>query len=40
MRKFNHYVIFEITLKSLYVVNLTAFAFGMVSLIFNVVTGV
>ncbi len=40
MRKFNHYVIFEITLKSLYVVNIAAFAFGMVSLIFNVVAGV
>ena len=38
MRNFNHYVIFEITLKSLYVVNLTAFTCGMVALIFNVFT--
>ena len=40
MRKFNHYVIFEITLKSLMVINCTAFAYGMVALIFNVITGV
>ena len=40
MRKFNHYVIFEITLKSLYVVNIAAFGCGMVALIFNVITGV
>jgi len=39
MRKFNHYVIFEITLKSLYVVNFAAFGCGMVALIFNVITG-
>ena len=40
MRNFNHYVIFEITLKSLYVVNLTAFTCGMATLIFNVIAGV
>ena len=40
MRKFNHYVIFEITLKSLYVVNCATFVCGMATLIFNVVTGV
>ena len=40
MRNFNHYVIFEITLKSLYVVNFAAFGYGMVALIFNVIAGV
>ena len=40
MRKFNHYVIFEITLKSLIVVNCAAFGCGMVALILNVITGV
>ena len=40
MRKFNHYVIFEITLKSLLAVNCVTFACGIVTLIFNVVTGV
>ena len=39
MRNFNHYVIFEITLKSLYVVNLITFPLGFVALIFNVITG-
>ena len=40
MRNFNHYVIFEVTLKSLYVVNFAAFGYGMVALIFNVIAGV
>ena len=40
MRNFNHYVIFEITLKSLYVINFATFVCGMVALVFNVIAGV
>ena len=39
MRNFNHYVIFEITLKSLMVTNCITFPIGMAALIFNVITG-
>jgi len=39
MRNFNHYVIAEITLKSLIVTNCIAFPCGMIALIFNVITG-
>jgi len=38
MRNFNHYVIMEFTLKSLLVVNLAAYAFGMISLVINMVS--
>ena len=40
MRNFNHFVIAEITLKSLMVTNCIAFPCGMIALIFNVITGV
>ena len=39
MRNFNHYVIVEVTLKSLMVTNCIAFPCGMIALIFNVITG-
>ena len=36
MRKFNHFVIFEITLKSLFAVNLLTVVTGFVALFVNV----
>ena len=37
MRKFNHYVVFEITLKSLFAANLLTVVTGLVMLVVNVV---
>jgi len=35
MRKFNHYVIIEITLKTLFGVNCAAFAYGITAIFVN-----
>ncbi len=40
MRKFNHFVIAEITMKTLLALNLGTFGVAMVMLIINVITGV
>ena len=38
MRNFNHSVIVEFTMKSLLAINFAAFAFGMISLVINIVS--
>jgi len=38
MRNFNHYVIMEFTLKSVFAINIAAYIFGMISLVINVVS--
>ena len=40
MRKFNHFVIAEITMKALLALNAGMFGVAMVMLIINVITGV
>jgi len=38
MRNFNHYVIIEFTLKSLFAINIAAYTFGMINLVINIVS--
>ena len=40
MRKFNHFVIAEITMKALLALNFGTFGVAMIMLIINVITGV
>jgi len=36
MRNFNHYVIMEFTLKSVFAINIAAYIFGMVNIVINI----
>ena len=38
MRDFNHHVIMEFTLKSVFAINIAAYIFGMINLVINVVS--
>ena len=38
MRKFNHYVIIEFTMKTLFGINCAAFTYGIIALFVNVLS--